>query len=154
MRAEIKVLWAVSRKLWSRRSFFETHSTSRAPPSGKPMRTRPLENERGIALAVALFCLVVIGAIVAGNFFAGRLEQQSGRNMFFVAEALEAAEAGVADALTTVTSEVLETLPVGGSPMVLSTTSLGPNVSSNRDISRLTATLFLIRARGVRANVA
>jgi hypothetical protein len=118
------------------------------------MRTRPLENERGIALAVALFCLVVMGAIVAGSFFAGRLEQQSGRNMFFVAEASEAAEAGLADALETVTPEALEPLPLGGSPMVLSTMSLGPGVSSSREISRLTATLFLIRARGVRADLA
>jgi hypothetical protein len=118
------------------------------------MRTRTVDNERGMALAVSLFCLVVIGAMVAGNFFSGRLEQQSGRNMFYVAEASEAAEAALADALETVAPEALETIPMGGSPMVLSTMSLGPGVSSNREISRLTATLFLIRARGVRADVA
>ncbi|HKH82955.1 MAG TPA: hypothetical protein VKA25_04650 [Gemmatimonadales bacterium] len=118
------------------------------------MRTAKLDDERGIALAVSLFCLVVVGAIVAGNFFAARLEQQSGQNMFFVAEASEAAEAGVSDALATLSSAAFESLPVGGEPLLLSPISLGPGVSSAPDISRLTATLFLIRARGTRANAA
>jgi hypothetical protein len=118
------------------------------------MRTAKLDDERGFALAVSLFCLVVIGALVAGNFFAARLEQQSGQNMIFVAEASEAAEAGVSDALATVSPAALESLPVGGDPLLLSTISLGPGVSSAPEISRLTATLFLIRARGIRANAA
>lgn len=118
------------------------------------MRTARLDNERGFALLVSLFCLVVIGAIVAGNFFAGRVEQQSGQNMLFVAEALEAAEAGLSDALATVSPAALEALPVGGDPLLLSTISLTPGISSIPEISRLTATLFLIRARGVRANAA
>ena len=46
------------------------------------MRARRLSDERGIALAVAVFALVVIGALVAGTFYAGRLEQQTGRNTF------------------------------------------------------------------------
>src|SRR6187402_455515 len=99
------------------------------------MRTAKLDDERGFALAVSLFCLVVIGAIVAGNFFAARLEQQSGQNMFFVAEASEAAEAGVSDALATVSPTVLESLPVGGDPLLLSTISLGRGVSSAPEIS-------------------
>ena len=44
------------------------------------MRGSRVSNERGIALAVAVFALVVIGALVAGAFFAGRLEQQTGQN--------------------------------------------------------------------------
>ena len=35
------------------------------------MRAPRLSDERGIALAVAIFALVVIGALVAGTFFAG-----------------------------------------------------------------------------------
>jgi hypothetical protein len=118
------------------------------------MRTARLDNERGIALAVSLFCLVVIGAIVAGNFFAGRLEQQSGQNMFLVAEASEAAEAGLSDALATVSPTALGTLLVGGDPLLLGTISLAPGVSSTSEVSRLTSTLFLIRSRGIRANAA
>ena len=59
------------------------------------MRARPLSDERGIALAVAVFALVVIGALVAGTFFAGRLEQQTGRNTLHGGQAAEAAEAGL-----------------------------------------------------------
>ena len=52
-----------------------------------------------MALAMALFALVVIGLLVAGRFFAGRLEQQSGQNTLYAAQAAEAAEAGLSDAL-------------------------------------------------------
>src|SRR6478735_8659137 len=41
-----------------------------------PRRT----DERGMALAVAIFALVVIGALVAGAFYASTLEQRTGRN--------------------------------------------------------------------------
>ena len=53
------------------------------------MRARRVSDERGIALAVAIFALVVIGALVAGTFYAGRLEQQTGRNTFTAAQAAE-----------------------------------------------------------------
>ena len=50
------------------------------------MRARGVSDERGIALAVAIFALVVIGALVAGAFYAGRIEQQTGRNTFTAAQ--------------------------------------------------------------------
>ena len=56
------------------------------------MRTPDLRNERGIALVVAVFALVVIGALVAGTVFVGRLELQSSQSAVFAAEAQEAAE--------------------------------------------------------------
>ena len=57
------------------------------------MRASPVANERGMALAVAIFALVVIGALVAGTFYAGRLEQQTGQNGFYAVQASEAAQA-------------------------------------------------------------
>ena len=42
------------------------------------MRHSKLTNERGMALAVAIFALVVIGALVAGAFYASTLEQRTG----------------------------------------------------------------------------
>ena len=42
------------------------------------MRNSKLTNERGMALAVAIFALVVIGALVAGAFYASTLEQRTG----------------------------------------------------------------------------
>ncbi len=41
---------------------------------------RILRDERGMALAVAIFALVVVGALVAGAFFAGTQEQRVGEN--------------------------------------------------------------------------
>ncbi len=53
-----------------------------------------VRNERGIALAVAIFALVVIGALVAGSFFFGMQEQRVGRNSIQLQQAFAAAEEG------------------------------------------------------------
>ena len=78
-------------------------------------------SERGIALAIAVFALAVIGALVGGIFFLGRLEQQSGRNAIFTVQAGEVAEAGLSDAVATVAAATLEGLPVGGAPVDIGT---------------------------------
>ena len=65
-------------------------------------------DERGIALLIAVFALGVIGALVGGIFFAGRLEQQSGQNAFFAVQAGEAAEAGLSEAMATLDPAALE----------------------------------------------
>jgi hypothetical protein len=118
------------------------------------MKTPRLNDERGIALAVALFALVVIGTLVAGTFFSGRLEQQSGQNTFFVGQAAEAAEAGLSDATANLPATTLDAMAIGGVPLDLTTLSLGGNVHSSRQISRLTNTVFLIRALGTRTDAA
>jgi hypothetical protein len=118
------------------------------------MRTPRLNDERGMALAVALFALVVIGMLVAGTFFSGRLEQQSGENTFFAGQAAEAAEAGISDAIGTATPTSLMALPVGGAAADLGTVSLGSRVDATRQLSRLTSSVFLIKAIGSRRNAA
>ena len=57
-------------------------------------------DERGMALALAMLSLVVIGALVSGTFFAGRMEMVSGRNSVYAVQASEAAEAGLAAAFS------------------------------------------------------
>jgi hypothetical protein len=52
-------------------------------------------DERGIALAMALLGIVLIGALVTGTLYAGRLEMSSSRNAIYSAQANEAAEAGL-----------------------------------------------------------
>jgi len=111
-------------------------------------------DERGIALAMALFALAVIGALVGSAFFAGRLEQQSGQNTLFAVQAGEVAEAGQSDAMATVAASTLEGLPVGGAPHDLGTLTLAGGVSASRQVARLTGNLFLIRVRGVRHSAA
>lgn len=116
--------------------------------------SRTLSDERGIALAIALFALVAMGALVSGHFFAGRLEQQSGRNTLFAVQAAEAADAGLVEALGAVSADTLLTLPIGGAALGLGTTTLSPGLKVERQVSRLTSTLFLIRAHGIRHDAA
>jgi len=55
---------------------------------------RVLQDERGMALAVAIFAMVVVGALVAGAFFAGTQEQRVGENQRRVQTSFGVAEAG------------------------------------------------------------
>src|SRR3989442_4431501 len=56
---------------------------------------RVLQNERGMALALAIVALVVVGALVAGAFFAGTQEQRVGENSRRVLTSFGVAEAGM-----------------------------------------------------------
>ena len=58
---------------------------------------RTWQNERGMALAVAIFALVVIGALVAGALFAGTQEQRVSQNTLRVQKSFGVAETGVAE---------------------------------------------------------
>jgi hypothetical protein len=54
-----------------------------------------IRNERGIALAVAIFALVVVGALVAGAFFAGTQEQRVAENNRRLQQSFGSAEMGL-----------------------------------------------------------
>jgi hypothetical protein len=112
-----------------------------------------ISNERGIALAVAIFALVVIGAIVAGTFFAGRLEQQSGQASVYASQAAEAAEAGMSDAVLgqNGNAPALTAMALGAT-LDLPALSVGANASATRRIQKLTNSLFLFTSLGSRTN--
>jgi hypothetical protein len=57
------------------------------------MRTRRTDR-RGFALAVAIFAIVIIGALIAGVFFAATQQYRIGRNEVLLARAQSAAEYG------------------------------------------------------------
>jgi len=117
------------------------------------MRARRLSDERGIALAVAVFALVVIGALVAGTFFAGRLEQQTGRNTFFAAQAAEAAEAGLNQAVANQTAAAM--LALGpNQESDPSSIVLDDHTSATWTTTRLAGNLFLVRSLGTRNGAA
>jgi hypothetical protein len=118
------------------------------------MRAPRLQDEGGMALAVTLFALVIIGTLVAGTLFSGRLEQQSGSNTLYSTQAAEAAEAGISDAIGTTSAGSLLSLASGGAPRNLSGLSLGGRVDATRQISRLTSSVFLLRSVGARRNAA
>jgi len=110
-----------------------------------------MSDRRGIALAMALFALIVVGALVAVTFFVGRLELQSGQNAFFAVQAAEAAEAGMSDAIAGATEAALQSVPIAGT-LALPDLVLGDGVIGSRMIVRLTGSLFLVRATGRRLN--
>jgi hypothetical protein len=110
--------------------------------------------EAGVALAAAVFALALIGALVASVFFAGRLEQQSGQNMYFAVQAREAADAGLAQALAAVDAGALEQLVPGGVPLDLGTVAVGEGATVHSQAVRLTSRLYLLRARGIRHDAA
>lgn len=113
------------------------------------MRTPRLADERGMAMAVAIFALVVVGALVAGAFFAGNLEQRTGRNSIYAAEAADAAESGTASVFAT-WDPLLNGLAVGDSLSEPMQTSMGAHVSVTPKVFRLNNELYLVRSIGLR----
>ena len=113
------------------------------------MRASRVSNERGMALALAVFALVVIGALVAGTFFAGRLEQQSGQNTLYAGQASEAAEAALAQSLGGgLSSSDMLSLAAGGGSTTLSSVSLGAHATGTSSLRRLTETVWLLQGAG------
>lgn len=62
------------------------------------MRTK-LTNRRGMALAIAIFAIVLIGAMVTGAFFVSTQEFRIGANSLVQARSLSAAEFGLSETL-------------------------------------------------------
>lgn len=119
------------------------------PSTEERMPTPRLSDQRGIALAMAMFALVVVGALVAGTFFAGRLERQSGQSTVLAVEAAEAAEAGLASVYASWNPFVYDTL-APGAKLTLATGSLGGGAYYDRTVTRLNGNLFLVEAEGQR----
>ena len=60
-----------------------------------------LQNERGMALAIAIVALVIVGALIAGAFFSGTQEQRVAENVRRVQASFGVAEEGVYDIIRT-----------------------------------------------------
>ena len=125
------------------------------------MRASRVSNERGVALAVAVFALVVIGALVAATFFAGRLEQQTGQNSVMAVQAGQVAEAALGDAITsTLNATILNSLVSGAPDSALADftptvpSGANPHVTAGRTVRRLANNLFLVTVLGKRTNAA
>jgi len=115
------------------------------------MRGPRLSDERGMALAVAIFALVVIGALVAGTFFAGRLEQQTGENTFYATQATEAAQAALTQTVQTTSAATLLAIAPGTTGSG-SSVSLGGKVAASTTIKGLTSSVWLVTAVGSKTN--
>lgn len=114
------------------------------------MQTPNLTSERGIALAIAIFAMVVIGGIVSATFYIGHLEQRSGRNTMYAIQSFEASEAGLTSVLTTWSGSY--NAMVVGDTMTLPTVNLTGMVSFTPTLTRLNTNLFLIKSTGRRTD--
>ena len=103
-------------------------------------------DERGMALAIALFAIVVIGALVAATAFAGQVEMGGGRSAMATSQAMEQAETGLADAFEN-WDPTWNALPAGDSAFGPTATSNGGNGAVNRRTYRV------VRLGGVMAFV-
>ncbi len=119
------------------------------------MRTPRLSDERGVALAVALLALVVIGALAAGTFFAGQLEQRGGQNSLYTAQAFEAADAGThATIAAWNTSTAAYNALAVGAGVTLPTVALGGGAQYTPTVSKLNPNVFFVRSEGARVDAA
>ncbi len=116
------------------------------PTRFRSLARRPLDNERGVALAVAIFAIVIIGMLVAGVFYASFLEQRTGENTLYAQQAFEAAEGGMAAVMNNWDQAAYGVFPVD-TPQVLTAVTVG-RTRYTPIITRLNSQLFLVAARG------
>lgn len=105
-----------------------------------------LRSERGVALAIAIFAVVIIGMLVAGVFYGSFLEQKTGENTLYAQQAFEAAESGMADVFGSWDQSVYGAFPVD-TPQALATVTVG-RTRYTPVITRLSSGLYLVSARG------
>ena len=113
-------------------------------------------DERGIALAIVLFGLVIMGAVLSGSYLAVRLDRTSSSYTTYTGEANGAAEAGLAAAYANWDPLVQNVMPIyDGTPdteygIGLTQVGTNPMVLFADSIRRLNQELFLVRSYGVR----
>src|SRR5216117_502015 len=107
---------------------------------------RILRDERGIALAVAIFALVIVGALVAGAFFAGTQEQRVGENQRRVFASFGVAEAGAQERVMSWRPDSMNKRPTYPADSVVIPTTATPNGTGSYGGSsyKLGSNLFLI----------
>jgi hypothetical protein len=116
------------------------------------MRNPRPTDERGMALAVAIFALVVIGALVAGGFYASTLEQRTGRNSMYAAEAAQAAETGPMSVMANWDQYELNNMPTGQTTPLGTVTMGGTYANYTVRATRLNDQLFLLSSLGTRVD--
>jgi len=115
-----------------------------------------MKNERGMALAITVFALVVVAALVAGTFYAATQEQRTADNSRRSVAALGAAEAGIDDVVTNWSTKTSRLNKMGkypadsqaygssGSPL----TTPGGGGRYYTTVYRLNSNLFLVDVTG------
>ncbi len=112
--------------------------------------TDVVRGERGIALAIAIFALVVVGALVAGAFFAGSQEQRLAQNAKRVTQAFGVAEVGVAEVVRTWNPVTMNAIPTYPANSLMVARTRAPSGSGSYDgvVYKLNGNLFLVDVAG------
>ena len=119
-------------------------------------KLRIARDERGIALALVLLALVLMGAVVSGSFLAVRLDKSSSTTTVYAADAQGAAEAGLAEVYATWDPTVQSVMPIwdGTTATEIGTPLHNLGVNPYRQFAdtlrRINNELFLVRSYGVR----
>jgi hypothetical protein len=106
------------------------------------------QDERGMALTLALLAIVVIGALIGGTFAFGLLDMNGGRMANYGRQAGEVAEAGLAEVLANWPREFNQMAV--GTDSVLPTVTYGGNVRYSPRLYRMTGGHYLLRVQGER----
>src|SRR5579864_9180706 len=113
-----------------------------------------MKNERGMALAITVFALVVVTALVAGTFYAATQEQRVSDNSRRSVAALGAAEAGADDVVTGWSPSALNKKGVYPTDSILVASSSSMDSTPGRGgryygtVYRLNGNLFLVDVTG------
>jgi hypothetical protein len=115
-----------------------------------------IRNERGIALALVLFALVIMGAALSGSYLAVRLDRNSSSFTTYASDAERAAEAGLVEVYAGWDPTVHSVMPIWDGTAAteigvpLHSVAGSPLRQVADTIRRLNTQLFLVRSYGVR----
>jgi hypothetical protein len=119
---------------------------------------RVMQNERGMALAVAIFMLVIVGALVAGALFVGTQDQRSSENTRRLHQSFGIAELGAFDqvrgwnvgwgALTPYPITASTAYPAAGSTATISQTAIAGMGSYSGTVYHMNQTQYLFDITG------
>jgi hypothetical protein len=115
------------------------------------MNRQSRQSERGMALVLAIFALVVVGALVASAFLVGHLEQRTGRSTLYAEQAADAAEAGAAETIASWNALNLNAL-AQGTTAAFPPVPLAGRSAYRRKVSRLNGQIFLVQSLGTRVD--
>ncbi len=107
--------------------------------------------ERGFALAVSIFALVIIAALITGVFFAARQEMKMGENSLTAQRAFNAADAGINSAVANWNINAWNSLPNNGTATFNGTLPSGTG-SWTGTIKRLNPQIFFVQVTGADQN--